>query len=233
MGTISQIIQSAPQLAANAFTSYFEPLSWSVSFFKGLARAESPSKSILRSEIEKIKSTLRGRKWYSIHESIDIAASNAIQRAAFRQARINLVYSSNHKAYESLFKKLYSNNAALASISKELYVRSIKDLNVSLANIDTEHTYNIIILDEAHRSLATENIEAYRKIIKATKNLSLAFTANPKIIEIEEDGEYINFSESLNFSEADITIGAKALQLKIEEFISSMPGPTNKSTERT
>ncbi|TVL30530.1 hypothetical protein AYI95_13025 [Shewanella xiamenensis] len=229
---MNHILRSTPQLAVSAFRSYFEPLLWGVSFVKGLIHTESPSKSIVKSEFEKIKSALSGRKWYSIHNSLEIVATNALQRAALRQARINLVYSSSNQAYESLFDELYSNNAALESISKKLYVRSIHDLNVGLANSDRDHTYNIIIMDEAHRSLATEDIEAYKKVFNAAKHLGLSFASTRSFIDIEGSWEYINFPDSLDISDADVTLGAKALQLKIEEFISSMPELTNKSTGR-
>ncbi|KPV96758.1 hypothetical protein AN214_01219 [Pseudoalteromonas sp. P1-9] len=230
MGTVKYIIQSIPDLAINAIKSYFEPIFMAHSFVKGLSLPGSPSTSIIKSEIEKLRGNAVGREWYSIHQSIDQLAHDTFQRAALRKTRINWLYSSYNEAYESLFEELYSNNAAFGAISHKLFVGDLVELKSQLDESDKEHTYNIIILDEEHHSIIDNNYEIYEKLFNETKHLSLGFTATKVLKGSAKSDDYINF---MGLSEpSDLVIGAKALQLKIEEFISTIPELTSKPTGR-
>jgi|GEM_PF-6359064 len=230
MGTVKNIIQSIPDLTISAIKSYFEPIVITHSFVKGLSLSGSPSTSIVKSELEKLKSSAVGREWYSIHQNIDQLAHDTFQRAALRKTRINWLYGSYNETYESLFEELYSNNAAFGAMSHKLLVSDLVELRSQLDESDKEHTYNIIIIDEVHRSIIESNYEIYEKLFNETKHLSLGFTATKVLSNALRDDDYINF---IGFSEpSDLVIGVKALQLKIEEFISTIPELTSKSTGR-
>jgi hypothetical protein len=230
MGSINVIKETFPTFIKEAISSYFYPLLLSISFLRGLFKKGSSSKIVFEYVLKKIRSALEGHRWPEIDENLDAFASDTNQMLALRKVKINWIASSENKKYDLFFKMISKESRSFESMVHKVYLKNILDLEGEIESSRKDLTYNIILIDEVHRTIAESNLEAYERIINSINVLPVftAMSATTQFKELIMFNEYINLDGES--SKSKFMIAAKALELKIEEFMSKVEGLTSEST---